>query len=304
MSRLWVMTSAEQLGYFGPDSLTWRVHADPTLWVGGIRALYLQALHPGAMAGVSRHSGFRTDPWGRLFRTAEYVGTITFGTRSAAERAAGRVRGLHHRLGIDDPDLLRWVHCCEIDSFLTVARRAGLRLTGADADRYVAEQVRAAELVGIPAADAPASEAELRAQIGSYRPALAGGPQAREAARFVLMPPMPAGALAALAARPAWAGVAGLAFCLLPGWARRMYRLPGLPSTDLAASVAVRGLRAALLALPPRLREGPQYQQATRRLAAAGSAPAGSTPVGSPPQTPASPASPVSPNGSARRAPA
>ncbi|HEY9476280.1 MAG TPA: oxygenase MpaB family protein, partial [Mycobacteriales bacterium] len=235
------MTSAEQWGYFGPDSVTWRIHADPTLWVGGIRALYLQALHPQAMAGVARHSGFRTDPWGRLFRTAEYVGTITFGTRTAAERAAARVRGLHRRLGVDDPELLRWVHCCEIDSFLTAARRAGVRLTDTDADRYVAEQVRAAELVGIPPQMAPAGVEELRARIDSYRPVLAGGAQAREAARFVLVPPMP---LRALPARPAWTGVATLAFCLLPRWARRMYRLPGLPSTDLAASVAARTLRA------------------------------------------------------------
>lgn len=288
MSLSTMMTSAEQEGFFGPDSVTWRVHADPILWVGGIRALYLQALHPGAMAGVARHSDFRTDPWGRLFRTAEYVGTITFGTRSAAERAAARIRGLHHRLGIDDVDLLRWVHCCEIDSFLTVARRAGLRLTDAQADQYVAEQVRAAELVGIPARTAPASVAELRARIDSYRPVLDGGPQAREAARFVLMPPMPA---RALPARPAWLGVAGLAFCLLPGWARRLYRLPGLPTTDLAASVAVRTLRATLLALPPGLRHGPQYRDAVRRLA-----------VTARPAPPTVPPPPISPNGSARPA--
>lgn len=294
------MTHVDEWGYFGPDSVTWRIHADPTLWVGGIRALYLQALHPGAMAGVARHSGFRTDPWGRLFRTAEYVGTVTFGTRAEADRAAARVRGLHRRLGITDVDLLGWVHCCEIDSFLTVARRAGLPLRAADADRYVAEQVRAAALVGIPAGDAPASVAELADRIASYRPALCGSAQARDAARFVLLPPMPRRALA-VPARPAWAGVATLAFCLLPAWARRMYRLPGLPSTDLAALVAARGLRRALLALPPGLREGPQYRAARRRLDHVG----GPATPPAPPGSPGSPESPgVSPNGSVRPAPA
>jgi uncharacterized protein (DUF2236 family) len=256
----------DDLGLFGPDSVTWRVHADPTLWVGGLRALYLQALHPEAMAGVARHSGFRTDPWGRLFRTAQYVGTVTFGTTAEAHRASARVRGVHRRLRLDDPDLLLWVHCCEVDSFLTVARRAGLHLTDGEADRYVAEQVRAAELFGVPPGTAPASVAELRALLDAYRPLLRAGAEARQAARFVLLPPMPR---RALPARPAWAGVAGLAFCLLPPWARRLYRLPGLPTTDVGAAVALRALRLGLLAVPEALRDGPHRKAALRRVAAA-----------------------------------
>src|SRR2546430_11182099 len=157
---------AFDLGYFGPDSVTWRVHADPVMWIGGLRALFLQALHPLAMAGVEQHSGFRDDPWGRLLRTADYVGVITFGTREEADRAAARVRGRHRRhvgvepesgvgYAVDDPQLLLWVHCCELDSFLTTARRAGLRLSAAEAARYVAEQVRSATLARIPARLAP-----------------------------------------------------------------------------------------------------------------------------------------------------
>lgn len=258
------MTIPADNGYFGPDSMTWRIHRDPMLWVGGIRALYLQAIHPGAMAGVAEHSEFRTDPWGRLLRTARYVGTVTFGTRAEADRAAARVRGIHRRLGITDPTLLTWVHLCEVDSFLTVARRAGLGLSDADADRYVAEQTRAAELVGIPAGTAPATAAELVERIEAYRPVLRAGPDAREAARFVFHPPMPR---RALPARPAWAGVAGLAFCLLPPWVRRMYRLPGLPTTDLAAGVAARMLHGGLRVVPPNLLQSPQYRAATARLA-------------------------------------
>ena len=140
----------------------WRVHSDPSFSVGGLRALLLQALHPVAMDGVARFSGgFRDEPWPRLIRTATYVDTLTFGTRTEAVEAVARVRGIHRRLGateettgrayrVDDPDLLLWVHCCEVDSLLTVARRAGLPLTDEDADRYVAEQVTSAELIGIP----------------------------------------------------------------------------------------------------------------------------------------------------------
>jgi len=66
------------VGLFGPDSVTWRVQSDPIMWVAGLRALLLQAVHPAAMAGVLDHSDFRADPWGRLSRTANYVGTVAF----------------------------------------------------------------------------------------------------------------------------------------------------------------------------------------------------------------------------------
>ena len=68
----------EDLGLFGPDSVTWRIHADPSMLIGGIRALLVQALHPLAMAGVAQHSDYQGDPWGRLQRTVDYVVTTTF----------------------------------------------------------------------------------------------------------------------------------------------------------------------------------------------------------------------------------
>jgi len=100
------------------------------------------------------------------------------------------------------------------------------------------------------------------------RPQLRLTRAARSAALFVLMPPMPLAAQLATPVRPAWIGVSGLAFALQPRWARRLYRLPGLPSTDVAATGATLGLRTALRALPARLREGPHYRQARARLAA------------------------------------
>jgi uncharacterized protein (DUF2236 family) len=268
------------LGYFGPESVTWRVHADPLLWIGGIRALFLQALHPLAMAGLARHSEFRTDPWGRLFRTADYIGVTTYGTRDEADRAAARVRARHaHAVGVEpesgvpyaaaNPDLLLWVHCCEIDSFLSTVRRGGLRLRPDEADRYVAEQVRSATLVGIPDAMAPRSVADVSAYFELVRPALKLTEASTEAARFVLLPPMTLPGMLAAPARAGWAAAAVLAFALLPRWARRMYHAPGLPVTDLCGSVAAGCLRTALRTLPPRLREGPNYRRAKARLAVA-----------------------------------
>jgi uncharacterized protein (DUF2236 family) len=269
----------DRLGFFGPDSVTWRVHADPSFSVAGLRALLLQALHPVAMDGVARNSeGFRTEPWPRLTRTAAYVDTLTFGTRREALRAVRRVRGIHRRLGgteattgrtyrVDDPDLLLWVHCCEVDSLLSVARRAGVPITDAEADRYVAEQVVAAVLVGAVEDDVPASVAELADYFARMRPSLAATQAARDAARLILLPPMPRWVRYLTPARPAWGTLASLGFATLPQWARRMYSMPGLGLTDTAATAAVKGVRQAMLALPQRARRSPIVWAGFERVA-------------------------------------
>lgn len=271
----------DRLGFFGPDSVTWRIHADPSYSVGGIRALLLQALHPVAMDGVARHSeGFRDEPWQRLIRTGQYVETLTFGTRTDARRMAARVRGLHGRLSgvedttgrayrVDDPDLLLWVHACEVESLLTTARRAGVPLTPEDADRYVAEQVTAGRLAGVPAALLPRSLDDLDAYFAGIRPSLAGTPAARDAARLILLPPMPGWVRFLTPAAPAWGGLATLGMALLPGWARRMYSLPGLALTDAAATGASKAFRTTLLALPERARWSPLVRAGVDRVAPA-----------------------------------
>jgi uncharacterized protein (DUF2236 family) len=253
-------------GLFGPASVTWRVHGDPVLWVGGLRALLLQALHPEAMAGLARNSDLRADPWGRLMRTAQYVGTVSFGTTEQAEGAGAAVRRVHQRLGVDDPHLMRWVHCCLVDSFLTTARRAGVRMTDDEADRYIDEQARLAPLVGVSATDVPHDRRSLAAYFADMQPELHLTQAARDAARLVVLPPMPTWVQLATPARVGWTGVAALAVGLLPTWARRHYGLPGLPMTSLGASGALRVLALGLRAVPDRFREGPHLQAARSRL--------------------------------------
>src|SRR5690348_16079628 len=161
-------------GLFGPSSVTWQMHGDPMMWVAGIRALYLQALHPRAVRGVMQNSDFRRDAWGRLMRTADFVGTTTYGTTEAAERAGARVRKIHtmlkasdpdtgERYAVDEPELLLWVHCAEIDSYLHVLRRSGYPLTDAQADRYLAEHRVSARLVGLDPAAVPGDRAGMAA---------------------------------------------------------------------------------------------------------------------------------------------
>lgn len=270
----------DRLGFFGPDSVTWRIHTDPSYAVGGLRALMLQALHPVAMDGVASNSeGFKNDWWMRMTRTGQYVETLTFGTRTEARRMAARVRGLHRKLSgveettgrayrVDDVDLLLWVHNCEVDSLLSTARRAGLQLSAEDADTYVLEHLAGARLVGIPEALAPRTVADLDAYFEEIRPSLAVTPAASEGVRRLFVPPMRGWVQVLTPARPAWGTFASLGFATLPRWARQMYSMPGLPLTDAAATAALRALRAALLAVPERARWSPIVRAGFDRVAA------------------------------------
>jgi uncharacterized protein (DUF2236 family) len=273
--------ASEIEGLFGPGSVTWRIHSDPAMVVGGFRALLLQATHPLVMAGFEANSAYRVDPWGRLQRTGEWIGTVTFGSRSEAERAGERLRALHGRLRggiepetglafrVDDPELLMWVHCTEVESFLTCFRRSGGRLTDAEADQYVDEMRRSARLVGLDPDTVPRSTAELAEYFAAVRPQLRVTNVAAQGAIWGFVPPMPLWVKVMTPARPAWAGLISVAAGMLPRWARRLYGLPGLPTTDLAATAAARGLRRTMLALPDRVARNPAYAAALDRIAAA-----------------------------------
>jgi uncharacterized protein (DUF2236 family) len=288
----------DDLGLFGPDSVTWRLHAEPILWMAGFRALLLQALHPRALAGVLQNSNFRADPWGRLIRTATFYGEVVYGPTAVARKAGDRVRRLHSRMSatdpdtgtgfrIDDPDLLRWVYVTATESFCTTALRGGLTLTDGEIERYYHEQRAVAELVGLDPATVPATPADIEAYYERMRPELRGDADARATARFLTVPTFP-WKLGWTPVRPLWIGVAAYGFSLLPPWARRLYGLPGLPTTDLTATLTTWALRSFVRAMPTSLLEGPIYRAArqraiqaeTRSTAAHGSLPGRAAPTG------------------------
>jgi uncharacterized protein (DUF2236 family) len=229
----------------------WRVHADASMFAAGIRALLLQSLHPLAMAGVAGHSGYKGDPWGRLQRTSTFLATTTFGTIEDAEALIGRIRGIHQRVrgqapdgrpyAASDPHLLRWVHVAEADSFLrTHQRYAVTPLTSAESDQYVAQACVVATRLGV--IDPPTTVAGLHAAIESYRPELEGTPQAREAARFLLLhPPLP------WSARPGYGALAGAGVALLPPWARQQLDLPHLPVADRMIALPLGGAATSVI---------------------------------------------------------
>ena len=226
-------------GWFPDGAPIRQVHGDTSMFIGGLRALLLQSLHPLAMAGVADHSNYRADPWGRLQRTADFLTATTFGPVAQAERAIDTVRRVHQRVkgvapdgrpySANDPHLLGWVHIVEIDSFLAAHDRYGQqRLTPDERDQYVQETAVIARALGV--IDPPESTAQLAARLRGYRSELVGTDQAREAARYLLVqPPMP------LLARPVYGVVAAAAVGLMPGWTRIPLRLPWLPVTETFA---------------------------------------------------------------------
>ncbi|GLW12148.1 hypothetical protein Misp01_72760 [Microtetraspora sp. NBRC 13810] len=265
-------------GLFGPGSVTWRVMGEPILLVGGFRALLMQGLHPRAMRGVIQNSALMDagEAWARFSRTTEFVRVRTYGTSAEVARAGERVRRIHaaltaydpdtgERYRLDDPDALRWVHVGEVDSYLSVARRAGVRLTGAEADRFVAEWRAAAGVVGLDPASVPGSVAEMRDYIEARRPDLYFVPEAVHPVRLAVNPPLP---LQLTPLRPVFPLIMGLAFASLPRWARRMYGVPATPIDDLWASATLKTFHRGLALLPARLRYSPDARRARRLMAA------------------------------------
>ena len=227
--------------WFPPGSPIRRVHSDTSMYPGGIRALLLQSLHPLAMAAVVDHSGYRSDPWGRLARTSAFLAVTTFGTAEDAQASVDAVRRVHSRIsGVDpqgrpyrasDPHLLAWIHVAEVDSFLRAHQTYGRRpLTADEADVYVAQSGEVARRLGADPAEVPSTTEELAAALAAFRPELEGTRAARETARFLLLEaPLP------LVARPAYGLLTAAAVGLMPTWARAPLLLPHLPILEHTA---------------------------------------------------------------------
>ncbi|MFB2556727.1 oxygenase MpaB family protein [Herbiconiux liangxiaofengii] len=279
----WVDAIAEgdDVGFFGPGSASWAVHGGMATMVAGIRALLMQTLHPGAMAGVHDWSRYKEDPLGRLTGTIRWLVTVTFADTVVAERESGRVGHFHDRVrgeyvdargetvpySAGDPELLSWVHVVFTDAFLSSHQLWGGALPGG-ADRYVEEWATAGELIGVQ--NAPRSAAELRDQLEGFRAAgvLKGDERVAEAVRFIRRPPLAKGML------PAYRVMFAGAVASLPKEYRRLLGLRRSPlpviwatgrvlalvrrvmgpesSTEQAALTRIRRLRAEGRSTEPR----------------------------------------------------
>ncbi len=241
-------------GLLGPDSVAWKVLSRPGGLVGGLLSLMLQALHPLAMAGVAQHSDFRKRPLDRLERTSMYVIAAVYGDTETAHRSAAIVKAMHKKVhgtdpvtgkaySAEDPETQLWVHSTIWHSLLVSYRAFNDRLTPAEEDRYIAEGVPIAELIGLPAAMVPASIAEMREYFASMDSQLCMSPDARAAINFVVNPPLSRELLIHQVPIRIFARAS---VALMPRHIRKLAGLEGSRLMDAAAITALRPILATI----------------------------------------------------------
>jgi uncharacterized protein (DUF2236 family) len=295
------MDEREDIGFFGPDSVSWRVHREVTVLFGGARAVLMQAAHPLVIAGARETGFYERNPWKRLQRTLMLTYAMTFGTVVQARAAASRINEVHSRVrGVDpvtglpydalDPHLLLFVHACLVDSALLFERLTVGGLDDAGRQRFHEEQMLAAELVNVPREIIPPTVPALRAYLEEVADTgiLRVGEAAQAVAELFMHPPREA------QWRPVLRGVSRLAFGTLPPALRAMYGVEMTGSRELALRAGFAITRAARPALPPRLRYIAPYAQWRRRERGRRRVPKGLRTSGR------SPASPLDPDLDAR----
>jgi len=239
-------------GLCGPDSVTWPVIGDAAAFVGGIRALLIQAAHPEVVAGVSDHSRYREDPLGRLSRTSAYVTATSFGAIPEVEAAVGMVRRAHrpvtgesHRgrtYRASAPALAAWVHNALTDSFLQAFIAFGPHdLSEADADRFVEEQRAIGQLLN--AEDLPRTADGLSEWIADH-PEIGASPALVDAVAFVRNPPLP------WHVKLPYRLMVGAAVTTLPQRVRQILGLRRVPGARLVGRLLIGALRWALGSSP------------------------------------------------------
>jgi uncharacterized protein (DUF2236 family) len=262
------MSERDDLGYFGPDSVSWRVHREVTVLFGGARAVLMQAAHPLVIAGARETGFYERNPWKRLQRTLILTYTITFGSKAEAHAAADRINEIHARIrGVDeitgfpydalDPELLLYVHACLVDSALRFEELTVGGLDDAGRQRFHEEQMLAAEMVLVPREIIPKTVPELREYLQGVADSglLRVTDSARRVADLFRDPPREA------EWRPILKGVSRLAFATLPPGLREMYGIrvgPGKRAGMRATFGATRALRPVL---PARYRYIAPYQE-------------------------------------------
>jgi uncharacterized protein (DUF2236 family) len=200
---LGAVAEGEEAGLYLPNQAPWIVHADFATLVGGIRALLMQALHPGSLTGVRQHSRYEQDPLGRLAGTIRWLTVTTFGPNKSNQAEADRVNRLHTRVKgqyqtatgenknyqAADKDLLLWVHVAFMDSFLRAHQNYSKRPIPGGADEYIRLWAESVKPLGLETA--PLSEAELLETLRQFDNQLIVNADTREVFKWLKNPPLP-----------------------------------------------------------------------------------------------------------------
>jgi uncharacterized protein (DUF2236 family) len=271
------MAAMGDAGLFGPGSLTWRVNREGALLLGGGRALLLQVAHPLVAAGVSQHSNYREDPFGRLYRTLDTVTTVVFGSTEAAEEAAARLHRVHTRVKgtaddgtpyeATDHDLIMWVHATLVDTSLLLYETYVGTLTLDERRRYYEEQKVLGEKYGVPYDEQPAGYPDFNEYFDEvvHGGTLRVTDALRDVAAATLRPRLPV----PLVGRPAIEYFNLVTTALLPAWLREELGLAWGPNRARLHAAQRTVIRRLIPALPALLREFPPARSADRRVRAA-----------------------------------
>ena len=267
-----IVAKGDEPGLYLPNQAPWIVHADFATLVGGVRALLMQALHPGSLGGVSQHSRYEQDPIGRLSGTIRWLTVTTFGSLEAIQGEAGRVNRLHDKVvgkyetaegeqrpyRAADPDLLLWVHVAFMDSFLRAHQNYSKRPIPGGADEYVRLWADSVKALGL--ASAPMSEAELISTLDCFRSKLVVTEKTKQVIHWIRKAPLPA------LAKPVYALLFHSALASLPAEYRRMIGIRSWPLW-LTRPVTTTLLRLMRVSIGP---ESPIEDAAKARLKRAG----------------------------------
>jgi uncharacterized protein (DUF2236 family) len=270
-----VVAAGDEPGLYLPGDAPWVVHADFSTLVGGVRALLMQALHPGSLTGVKQHSRYKQDPLGRLSGTIRWLTVTTFGSRAAVEGEASRVNRMHERVvgsystansgereyRASDKDLLLWVHVAFMDSFLRSHQNYSLKPIPGGADNYVSQWSHSVEPLGL--SDVPRSDDELKALLDRFLPELVVTDDTREVIAWLKRPPLP------LPARPFYWLFFQAALASLPANYRELLGLRSLP-LSVTKPITTTILRIMRFAIGP---DSPIEDAAIERLKRAGALP-------------------------------
>lgn len=224
-------------GYFAPDSVSWRVFADPASKLGGMAALLMQALNPFMMRVFYNTTVSHEDSAGRDERTGRYFETVVFGDKAHADKASEIVRRMHAHarwtdpntgevLAADNPQWLAWTHNTFVYALVRASRQFGVPLTDAEVEQFVVEQLVAGRLIGIEDESLlPRTWADLETYIDAQTSWLALGVEAAEVTRGLRKPVLRGNPITVWTTVIVQDGV----LSILPEWARLLYGIDGRP---------------------------------------------------------------------------
>ena len=261
-------------GYFGPDSMMWKVNKEITVLFGGARALLMHAAHPLIAAGARQTSFYQRDPWKRLIRTLSLQNSVTFGTKKEADESAHRINKLHEVIkGRDevtgglydalDQEQLLWVHACLQISSIYFYEKTVKKLTDEEKDKYHTENMLSAELVLVATKKIPQTHQDLidwvknKSKEKNY---LMLTDVAEDVKNIISKGPVP------IHIKPIWPFISFTAFNTLPREFKAIYGIEDSRYKELLVSFNLRLLKLTRPLLPPFFRLIPPARWAKQRI--------------------------------------